>query len=208
MTALAQAVRPRALRSPRSALATDVTLVLLGSVAIALAAQLSVRLPFTPVPITAQTLAVLLVGASLGAVRGGASVLLYLAEGAVGLPVFAEGKSGVLFLTSRDPLHASGGYLWGFVAAAVVAGFLAQRRWDRTWRGALAAMFVGNLLIYVFGVPWLASAVRVSGEQALALGVYPFVIGDVVKLVLAASVLPTAWRLVGHNGGPGRLPRL
>ncbi len=204
MAALAQAVRPRAVRS---ALATDVALVLLGSVVVALAAQVSIRLPFTPVPITGQTLAVLLVGAGLGAVRGGASILLYLAEGAVGLPVFAEGRSGILYLTSRDPLHATGGYLWGFVAAAVVAGFLAQRRWDRTWRGALAAMFVGNLAIYLFGVPWLADAVRVSGEKALELGVYPFVIGDVAKLLIAASLLPTAWRLAGYHDGSPRLPR-
>lgn len=126
MTALAHVVPTRS--TARSALLTDVGLVFLGSLVVAGLAQLSVRLPFTPVPVTGQTLGVLLVGACLGAWRGGAALLAYLAEGAAGMPVFAEGMSGIHWLTPAGP---TGGYLWGFVAAAVLVGCLAQLGWDR-----------------------------------------------------------------------------
>jgi biotin transport system substrate-specific component len=198
MTALAHALGRR--RTTRSALLTDALLIVLGSLLVAGLAQISIRLPFTPVPVTGQTLGVLLVGASLGATRGGASLLLYLGEGAAGLPVFAEGRSGLDYLILADPVHFTGGYLWGFVAAAFVVGFLAQRGWDRSLGSALGAMFVGEIVIFACGLPWLAAALGISGEKALTFGLYPFVLGECLKLAVAAGVLPGAWKLIA--GGP------
>jgi biotin transport system substrate-specific component len=192
MTALAEAVpRPRG-RAP--ALLVDAALVVAGSLLVAGLAQVSIKLPFTPVPITGQTLGVLLVGTALGWQRAGLSMALYLAEGAVGLPFYAEGKSGMEVL---GLLSATGGYLWGFLLAAVLVGWLANRGWDRSWRSALGAMFLGELVIYAVGIPWLMHAVDVGALKAFELGLYPFVIGDTIKLLLAAGILPTAWRMVG-----------
>jgi biotin transport system substrate-specific component len=205
VTALAHTLGRRT--SARASLATDVGLIVIGSVVVAAAAQVSIRLPFTPVPITLQTLAVLVVGASLGAVRGAASLGLYLGEGAAGFPVFAEAKSGALYLTSADPLHTTGGYLWGFVAAALVVGALAQRRWDRSLRSSLGAMLVGEIVVFAAGVPWLAAALGVSGARALELGLYPFVVGEVLKLLLGAGLLPAAWRVMGAGASRSR-PRI
>jgi biotin transport system substrate-specific component len=171
----------------------DILLIVGASVFVALLAQVSIRLRF--VPISGQTLAVLLVGAALGSRRGGAALALYLAEGAAGLPVFAEGKAGVDYVLLRDPLHATGGYLWGFLVAAIVVGFLAERGWDRRFASALGAMLIGNVAIYLVGLPWLASAIGTTVEDALPFGLYPFVIGDTIKLVIAAAALPLAWRV-------------
>ena len=198
MATLAHAL-PRVRRS----LAYDAVSIIVGSLVVAALSQLSMRLPFTPVPITGQTLAVLLVGASLGSVRGAASLLLYLGEAAVGLPVLAEGKSGALHLVSVDPLHTTGGYLWGFVVAAFVVGFLAERGWDRNFSSAVTAMLIGDILIFALGVTWLAAAIDVplqapgnTFNDALEFGLYPFVIGDISKIVLAAAALPGAWKLL------------
>jgi biotin transport system substrate-specific component len=172
--------------------AYDLGLILAGSALVALAAQASVRLPFTPVPWTFQPLAVLLVGAALGSRRGAAALLAYLAEGASGLPVFAEGSFGIAPL-----LGPTGGYLAGFVAAAWVVGALAERGWDRRFFSTWAAMALGSLTLFAFGVPWLA---RFTGwPGALAAGFWPFVPGDVLKQVLAALLLPGAWRLVRRD---------
>ena len=176
-------------------LVRDLALVLLGSAAVAVAAQVSVRLPFTPVPVTLQTLAVLVVGATLGAARGGAALGAYLVEGAAGAPVFAEGRAGLAYLLRADPAHATGGYLWGFLLAAFVVGLLARREWDRSIRSSLGAMLVGEIAIFAAGVPWLAVALGVPSARALELGLYPFVVGEVVKLLLAAGLLPAAWRV-------------
>ena len=176
---------------PRRGLLRDAALVLGGSLLVALSAQIRVSLPFTPVPITGQTFGVLLVGALLGARRGALSLVAYLVEGAAGLPVFAGGAAGVQYLVGP-----TSGYLVGFVAAALVTGWLAERRWDRrVWTAALA-MAVGNLVIYGFGLPWLARFV--GPEQVLVAGMLPFLPGDALKLVLAALALPSAWRLVGR----------
>jgi biotin transport system substrate-specific component len=177
-----------------SRLATDALLVVGGSLLVAGLAQLSIRLPFTPVPITGQTLGVLLVGASMGAARGTASLLLYLAEGAAGLPFFAEGKGGWEVLTLATP---SGGYLFGFVGAAALVGFLAQRGWDRSVRSSIGAMLLGEVVIYLCGLPWLAASLGVPAARALELGLYPFVLGDLLKLFVAAGLLPAAWRVTG-----------
>ena len=176
---------------PRSGVLADVLLVLAGAGLVALAAQVSIPLPFTPVPITGQTFAVVLVGASLGAIRGCASLSLYLAAGLAGAPVYADGKHGWEVVSG-----ATGGYLVGFIVAACLTGLLAERRWDRRFSSAVAAMLTGNVVIYLIGLPWLAVVLDTSLERTLELGLYPFVAGDVLKLYLAGALLPAAWRLV------------
>jgi biotin transport system substrate-specific component len=192
VTALAHALVSRS--NSRTTAFTDVILVVAGSLLIAGLAQVSIKLPFTPVPVTGQTLGVLLVGGSLGALLGGASVLLYLAEGAVGLPFFADGSHGFALLGFSS---ATGGYLWGFLLAAVIVGWLAQKDWDRGIGSSLGAMLIGEILIFTFGVAWLAAALHVPVTKAMELGLYPFVAGDVVKLLLAAGLMPAAWKLLG-----------
>jgi biotin transport system substrate-specific component len=200
MSALAQAVLPSTER-PGARLGYLVAVVVAGSLLVAGLAQLSVRLPFTPVPITGQTLGVLLVGASLGLELGVASMLLYLAEGAVGLPFFAEARSGADLLGLSS---ATGGYLWGFVLTAAVVGWLSRRGWDRSLRGSIGAMFVGEIVLYAAGVPWLMAALDLPLEEGLELGLYPFIVGDTLKLLIAAGLLPAAWRVVGRRAKPVR----
>lgn len=173
----------------KAALAYDILVILSGSWLIALAAQLSIPLPFSPVPITAQTFAVLLVGALAGQRLGSLSVAAYLAQGLAGLPVFAGGTSGLSRL-----LGPSGGYLLGFWAAAYLVGSLAERGWTRQVRGTLLAMLAGNLVIYLCGLPYLSLFVGV--EKALVAGFYPFLVGDVIKILLATLALPLGWKML------------
>jgi len=202
LTALAPSLaRPR---QAASRVLVDALLVVAGSLLIAGLAQVSILLPFTPVPITGQTLGVLLVGASFGLARAGLAIALYLVEGAIGLPFFAEGRSGldVLGLAS-----ASGGYLWGFLAAGLLCGWLAERGWDRSVRSSISLMLLGSVVIYLFGIPWLMQSDVYAGflghspslEEALQGGLYPFVIGDLLKLAIAAGILPAAWKLTGRD---------
>lgn len=184
----ADVLRPSA---KRYALTYDAVLVLGGSVAMALSARLAIPLPFSPVPVTGQTFTVLLIGALLGSRRGCLCLMAYLAEGAAGLPVFAAGTGGLLHLTGP-----TGGYLAGFVVAALVTGFLAERGWDRRFWTTIAAMLLGNIAIYAYGLPWLAFFV--GAGKALPLGLKPFIAGDIYKLLLAAVLLPSGWKLLGH----------
>jgi biotin transport system substrate-specific component len=179
---------------PGAGLVTDVVLIGLGAGLIAGSAQISIALPFTPVPITGQTFAVLLVGASLGTVRGGTSALLYVLLGIAGAPVYAHGAQGWAVITG-----ASGGYLVSYPFAAALTGWLAERHWDRRFSSAVGAMLTGNVLIYLFGLPWLAVVLGTGLERTLELGLYPFVPGDTFKLYLAAALLPAAWRTVGRS---------
>jgi biotin transport system substrate-specific component len=184
-------------RTPiRSTAAFKVIAVAMGSLLIAGLAQITVKLPFTPVPFSGQTLGVLLVGGALGSTLGVASVLLYLAEGAIGLPFFAEGESG---LDRLGFASATGGYLWAFVIAAFVVGWLARKGWDRGVGSSIGAMLVGEVLIFTIGVTWLAAAVDVPATKALELGLYPFIVGDAIKLFVAAGALPLAWRALGRD---------
>jgi biotin transport system substrate-specific component len=178
---------------PRSGLVTDVLLVCGGAGLIAASAQLSIKLPFTPVPITGQTFAVLLVGAGLGTLRGGAAALLYVLVGLVA-PVYAP-HTGYGWATVTG---ASGGYLVSYPFAAALTGWLAERRWDRRFSSSIGAMLTGNVVIYLFGLPWLAHVLHTNLEQTLQDGLYPFVPGDTFKLYLAAAALPAAWKLVGR----------
>jgi biotin transport system substrate-specific component len=176
---------------PRSSALTDALLVVAGAGFVAIAAQIEIHLGFTPVPITAQTFAVLLVGTALGSVLGVASLALYVAVGMLGAPVYAGGEGGWEWIEG-----ATGGYLVGFVVAAGVAGVLAERQWDRRISTAVTAMLTGNVLIYLFGLPWLAHVVGYGWEETFENGLYPFVVGDLVKLYLAGALLPAAWRLL------------
>lgn len=159
----------------------------------ALFAQFTIKLPFTPVPITGQTFAVLLSGATLGMVAGGASQVLYLLLGTF-LPFYAGGASGtdVLF-------GSSGGYLFGFVVAAALVGKLAERRHDRRVPSAVTAFLTGSLVIYVFGVIGLMAAADLDLLTSVELGVAPFLLGDTIKAYAAGLLLPAAWRLTKRD---------
>ena len=168
----------------------DLTLILLGSLFVAALAQVEIPLPFTPVPITGQTFGVLLVGAALGSKRGAASLMLYLAEGAIGLPFFAGVAHGLSVITG-----ATAGYLVGFIGAAYVIGQLAERGLERSARTSFIPFLVGTAIIYICGVTWLAIALG-SFSKAIMGGMVPFLIGDAIKLLAAALVLPAAWKIV------------
>ena len=189
MTALASTLSIRYFPRAASWL-RDLFLILFGSLFVAALAQVKIPLPFTTVPITGQTFGVLLIGAALGSKRGAASLGLYLAEGITGLPFFAGGGHGLHVITG-----ATGGYLIGFIAAAYVVGHLAERGLERNARTSFIPFLVGTTIIYACGVSWLAI---VSGDfsKTFALGFFPFLIGDVIKLIAAALVLPAAWKLV------------
>ncbi len=167
------------------------TLLVLGATAlIAISAQIAVPLPFSPVPVTGQTFAVLLTGALLGPARGVLALMLYIFQGAAGFPVFAGGAAGPAVLVGP-----TGGYLAGFVFAAGLVGYLSRRGWDRHLGLTLAAMALGTMTIFLFGVAWLA--IYLDEGSALALGLYPFIPGAVLKIILAALLLPAGWRLPG-----------
>lgn len=172
-------------------MAGNAALVILGALVVGISAQVRIPLGFTPVPLTGQTFGVLLVGASLGASRGGAALVLYLLLGVIGFPVFTEGGRGV-----QHVLGATGGYLIGFIAAAVLVGRIAERGGDRRFPAALAGMAAGSMVIYAFGLIGLMVALGVGPGRALELGLYPFLVGDLLKALLAGLLLPIAWWLV------------
>ncbi len=169
----------------------EIGLLLFGSLFITLTAQLSFNIG--PVPITGQTLGVLLVGMLYGSKRGAATLLMYLLEGAVGLPVFAGGTLGSAVLVGP-----TGGYLAGFVVAAFVVGWLAERGWDRSFALTAVAMLIGNIIIYLFGLPLLGFLL--GYDNMLAYGFLPFWPGDILKLLIAAGLLPTGWKLLNKSG--------
>lgn len=160
-----------------------------GALLVAALAQVRIPLPFTPVPLTGQTFGVLLIGALFGARLGVASLGLYLALGLAGLPVFTGGGSGLAHL-----FGPTGGYLVGFVAAAFLTGSLAERGLERRWQTSFVPFLLGEAAIYLCALPWLA--LFVGPENTLQAGFWPFIVGDLIKLVLAALILPSAWRLV------------
>jgi biotin transport system substrate-specific component len=179
---------------PRAGLLTDALLVAGGATLISLAAQVAIPLPFTPVPITGQTFAVVLVGAALGTARGGAAGLLYILIGILGAPVYADAAHGWGVFSG-----ATGGYLVACPLAAALTGFLAERGWDRRFSSAIGAMLTGNVLFYLIGLPWLAVVLNTGLTKTLELGLYPFVPGDMLKLYLAAALLPGAWKLLSKQ---------
>ena len=190
-TTLADYLIPARRTSRRTLLMRDGLLILGFSIFLALCAQLSFHLPFTPVPITLQTLAVLLTGAALGSKRGTLAMILYLAEGALGLPVFENGTGGLVHL-----IGVTGGYLWAFPIAAFVVGLLCERGLDRRILTSAFAMLPGTLIIYAIGVSWLAIALHISFAKSLVFGLVPFIPGDLLKLIIAAALLPIVWSIV------------
>ncbi len=182
-------------------------LALAGSLFVALCAQITV--PLWPVPVTGQTFAVLSVGLVCGWRVGGAALLLYLIEGALGLPFFAGGKGGW-----ASVIGPSGGYIWGFVLAAALVGYLAERGWDRNVLRTAAALFLGNVVLYVPGLIWLALFYAGPGQEYIAAagattawgasinaGLLPFLLGDTLKLALAATLVPAIWSLLHRRHG-------
>lgn len=178
------------------AVARDAGLVIGGAALTGLAAQISFIIPsISPVPYTMQTFAVLLVGASFGAVRGALSMALYLLAGLAGVPWFQAQTSGY------EAAKATMGYLVGFIIAAAVVGYLSSRGNDRRFLSSTAEMFLGSLIIYAVGVPVLMNALNVDLATGLELGLYPFVLTDTLKVLAAAGLLPLAWKLVSRVRG-------
>ncbi|MDH6277803.1 biotin transport system substrate-specific component [Aurantimicrobium minutum] len=191
-----------ALASPREVLVdrwvaksvtADLAVIAAGAALTAGAAQLVI--PMWPVPITGQTFAVLFVGATLGSLRGALSMLLYVGLGVAGLPVFAEGGAGLAKLAGP-----TGGYMIGFVLAAALVGWLAQKQWDRKVLGTIGAFLAGTAVIYAVGLPWLSVALGQLGypndlSATLQAGLYPFIPGDLIKALAAGGLLPLVWKL-------------
>jgi len=188
---IADLVRPA---EKRHALIYDAALVAGGSLVIAGSAQIAVGLP---VPVTGQTFAVLMLAALLGSRRGVLCVLAYLAEGLMGLPVFSQGRAGPAMF-----FGPTGGFLLGFVPAAYIVGALAERGWDRRAITTMLAMVLGSVAMYVCGLAWLSCLDNLLGRplggSVLAVGLYPFLVGDVLKIVLATFLLPFGWRLIQY----------
>ena len=181
---------------PRSNVLTNALLVAAGVLLVAGAAQVRIPLADTPVPITGQTFAVVLIGAAYGSSLGASTLVAYWLIGLAGAPIYAEGKSG--WDTFVGP---TGGYIVGFVLAAALTGYLAQQRWDRRFSSSLGAMLLGNVAIYVPGLLWLAHYLNTGVNDTLVAGLYPFVLGDVIKLFLAGALLPSAWLAVRRFRG-------
>jgi biotin transport system substrate-specific component len=174
-------------------IAKDISFIAAGAALTAGAAQIVI--PMWPVPITGQTFAVLFVGATLGSLRGALSMLLYVGLGVAGLPIFAEGGAGL-----AKVMGPTGGYLLGFVLAAALVGWLAQRQWDRKVLGTIGAFLAGTAVIYAVGLPWLSVALGQLGlpndlNATLQAGLYPFIPGDLLKAAIAGGLLPVIWKL-------------
>lgn len=170
----------------------DIALVLGGAALTGIAAQIAVPVPGSPVPVSGQTFAALLVGTALGARRGFLSLALYAVAGMAGMPWFAQATSGYGM--------PSFGYILGMMLAATVVGALARRGADRSVLRTAGAMAVGSLIIYAVGVPYLALAAGMTLSKAVAAGLTPFLIGDALKAALAMGALPATWKLVGRRG--------
>jgi biotin transport system substrate-specific component len=176
----------------KNSLLFNLTIIIIGSFFITISAQLAIYLPFSPVPITGQTFAVLLTGILLGSKRGSLAVLLYLFEGFCGLPVFASGNTGIIYLAGP-----TGGYLLGFLPAAYICGLLAEYGWDRHFFTAILVVLIGNTIIYISGIFWLSRFI--TSDKLLVLGLFPFIPGEIIKMLLATILLPSGWKLVGKS---------
>ena len=166
-------------------MAHKVALVIGGSILLALSAH--IKVPFYPVPVTMQTMVVLMIGMAFGPRLGFATIMAYLAQGAMGLPVFAGG-AGLAYMAGP-----TGGYLFGFAVAAIVTGFLAEKGWGKSVGSTALAMVIGNIVIYAFGVTYLSSIVG-GFDKAIQFGLAPFIYGDLLKIVIATAALPLAWK--------------
>ena len=195
---LADAVlAPRLMNDRMLSLMSQLVLIAVGTALLALSARLAFSIPISPVPITGQTLVVLMIGMAYGSRLGAATLCAYLVEGGMGLPVFANGMAGWPVLVGP-----TGGYLFGFVAAAFGLGLLAERGFGRGPISTVVAMLAGTAVIYLFGAIWLAQFI--GPAKAIAGGVLPYLYGDALKLIVAAGLMPLAWRAVrALRPGPG-----
>lgn len=167
----------------------DIILIIAGSLLIGFSAQLKMLLPFSPVPVTGQTFAVLMIGALFGPRRGCLSVIVYIIQGLMGLPVFALGAGPAVLA------GPTGGYLLGFIPAVYITGSLAQSGWDRRIGTTILAMLMGNAAIYACGLGRLVFLMGFT-KAVLVAGLYPFILGDILKTLLAAAVLPAGWKFL------------
>jgi len=175
----------------RGRVAANMLMVIAGSALIAIAAQVAIPLPFTPVPLTLQPLAVLLVGVVLGSARGAAAASLYLIEGATGLPVFAQGHGGMVWLVAP-----TAGYLFSYPFASWTAGWFSERGWGSTTTRAISGMLVALGVIYLGGWAWLS--LIAGARAAFVMGIAPFILSDIVKIALGAALLPYAQRALAR----------
>lgn len=186
-------------------LVTDIVLIAAGTALVSILAQIAI--PLWPVPLTGQTFAVLFVGATLGTARAALSMGLYLVLGFAGLPVFTPQANGGHLTGTAALVGPTGGFLIGFIVAAAFVGWLAQREWDRRWLRTFLAFAGGTVIMYAFGLPWLFVAlsnlhVAHPLQATLTGGLYPFLIGDTLKAILAAIILPLVWRITAPNQKP------
>lgn len=181
-------------KTPASSQIKNIVLALVGSLAIWITAK--IQIPFYPVPVTMQTLVVLIIGMAYGPKLGTATLLIYFAQGALGLPVFAgtpEKGIGIAYM-----FGPTGGYLFGFIPAVILVGYLAKRGWDRSSVKTFIAMVLGNIVIYSFGLLWLGTVLGWD-KPILEWGLTPFLLGDVLKISIATLVLPGIWKVIGNR---------
>lgn len=202
MSIAATAPRDYLLRPWSGTVARDVALVGGAVLLTALLAQVTIPVPGSPVPVTGQTLAVILVGATMGMRRGVTAMGVYVLLGGLGVPLYSDGAGGLSVVVGP-----TGGYLIGFVLAAAVMGRLAERGWDRTPLRTLALGVIGQALIFAVGVPWLALVAGLGPAEAVAAGLTPFIVGGLIKGAVAGLLLPSAWRLVRREPRGTREPR-
>lgn len=176
---------------PRATTYSKALLVTFGALFIAALAQIALPIPGSPVPVTGQTLGVLLIGASYGSQLGAMTLVTYIVAGLAGAPVFAKGQHGLAHLTG-----ATGGYLVGMLLASLLVGALAGRKWDQKLRSAVPAMLLGDVIIFSFGLVWLQHVTHMNVHATIAAGFTPFIIGEVLKIAIAGTSLPLVWRFV------------
>ena len=175
----------------RSTVATKIALIVGGTAFLALLAQIAVPVPGSPVPVTGQTLGVLLLGSAYGASLGFTTFAAYLLVGFLGVPVFASGAHGLAPITG-----ATGGYLVGMLIASLLTGYLAGRKWDQRIKTVIPTMLLGNLVIFSAGLIWLHHSIHATWATTFKFGFTPFILGEVIKIAIASTTMPTLWRFV------------
>ena len=178
----------------RSTLLTQNGFILGGTLFLGLMAQIAIPVPGSPVPVTGQTLAVLLLGAAYGANLGLATLAFYILMGVVGAPIFSSGHHGLTWLTGP-----TGGYLVGMAVASVVVGALAGRKWDQKIATVIPTMIIGEIIVFGFGLTWLQHATAMTWSMTFSKGLSPFVLGEIIKIGISSTALPTVWRFVAKR---------
>jgi biotin transport system substrate-specific component len=184
----------RSVVAPRSSALTHALFIVGGTAFIAAMAQVSLPVPGSPVPVTGQTLAVLLVGTTYGARLGVATFSTYMLAGIAGAPIFAGGTYGIDIVQG-----ATGGYLIGMLLASAVLGYLAERRADQKFSTSFPALLLGNLIIFSFGLTWLHFSLDLTWAKTFSMGLTPFILGEVLKIAIVATSLPLVWRKISER---------